>query len=322
MLRLIGWRLLQLPLILGVIFVITLLLVWVIPGSPLDQAEGRQVAPEVMAAMEAQYGLDQPAPVFAARYLGNVVLGSSHGWPDFGPSLEYKGQRVTNILAETLPVSAALGAAALAVGLLLGTTAGVVGALRPRSAWDASSLAVALIGISLPSFVTGTLLLAVFAGLTRRYLPGAELLHLPLGGWGSPAAMILPAIALGLAPAAYIARLIRLQLAELMASDFVRTAMAKGLTRRQALFRHALKLAFLPVLSYLGPAAASAMTGSFIVEQVFNIPGLGRYFVNAVLNKDQFLLLAIVLIYSTLLIVFNLVVDVAYAWIDPRIELA
>jgi oligopeptide transport system permease protein len=307
-------RLIQLPLILGIIFLLTLMLVWVIPGSPLETEDARQVDPAVIEAMEAQYGLNKSTPEFAVDYLLGIFRG------DFGPSLQYPGQTVRGILAETLPVSMALGVGALAFGLLLGTTAGVLGALKPGSALETGSLVIALIGISLPSFVTGNLLLAVFAGLTRRYLPDAEFLHLPLGGWGGPAALILPSIALGLAPAAYIARLIRLGLADVMSSDFVRTARAKGLTQREALFGHALKVAFLPVLSFLGPAAASALTGSFVIEQVFNIPGLGNYFVNAVLNKDQFLLLAIVLIYSTLLIGFNLVVDVAYAWLDPRIE--
>ncbi len=315
MMTLIFSRLLQLPVILAVIFSITLMLVWVIPGSPLETEDAKQVDPEVMEAMEAQYGLDVPTHEFAWNYLRGVVTRF-----DFGPSLQYPGQTVRGILGKTLPVSMALGVGALGFGLLLGTTAGVLGALKPGSALEATSLTVALIGISLPSFVTGNLLLAVFAGLTRRYLPDVEVLHLPLGGWGSPMAMVLPAIALGLAPAAYIARLIRLGLAEVMSSDFVRTARAKGLTQRQALFGHALKVAFLPVLSFMGPAAASAMTGSFVVEKVFNIPGLGADFVNAVLNKDQFLLLAIVLVYSTMLIVFNLMVDIAYAWLDPRIE--
>ncbi|MEM7575953.1 MAG: ABC transporter permease [Planctomycetota bacterium] len=317
MFNLILRRLIQLPFILAVIFVLTLMLVWVIPGSPLETEDARQVDPAVIKAMEAQYGLDQPTPVFAWNYLQGIVTGL-----DFGPSLQYPGQTVRGILADTLPVSIALGVGALAFGLLLGTTAGVLGALKPGSALETGSLLVALIGISLPSFVTGNILLAVFAGLTRRYLPELDVLHLPLGGWGGPMSLVLPSIALGLAPAAYIARLIRLGLADVMSSDFVRTARAKGLTQREALFGHALKVAFLPVLSFLGPAAASALTGSFVIEQVFNIPGLGNYFVNAVLNKDQFLLLAIVLIYSTLLIGFNLFVDVAYAWLDPRIELA
>ena len=315
MLRLLLLRLVQLPLILGVIFVLTLLLVWVIPGSPIERADAKELSPEVQRAIEAQYGLDRSTLGFAGMYLGDVVLRG-----DFGPSLQYPGQSVNQILRETAPVSAALGCGALAFGLLLGTAAGVVGALKPGSALEGGSLAVALIGISLPSFVTGNILLAVFAALPRRWFPEIGFLHLPLGGWEGPASLVLPAIALGLAPAAYIARLVRLQLADLMTQDFVRTARAKGLSHRAALFGHALKLAMLPVLSFLGPAAASALTGSFVIEKVFNIPGLGSYFVNAVLNKDQFLLLAIVLLYSTLLIVFNAVVDVAYAWVDPRIE--
>jgi oligopeptide transport system permease protein len=317
MVRLLLSRLLQLPLILAIIFLLTLMLVWVIPGSPIDRVDSKEVSPEIKRAIEAQYGLDQSTLGFAGTYVGDVLFRG-----DFGPSLQYPGQRVNDILAETLPVSAALGCAALGFGLLLGTTAGILGALKPGSAWEGGSLAVALIGISLPSFVTGNILLAIFAALTRRWFPDIDFLHLPLGGWEGPQSLILPAIALGLAPAAYIARLVRLQLAELMSADFVRTARAKGLSHRAALFGHALKLAMLPVLSFLGPAAAGTLTGSFVVEKVFNIPGLGNYFVNAVLNKDQFLLLAIVLLYSTLLIVFNLIVDLAYAWVDPRIELA
>ena len=183
--------------------------------------------------------------------------------------------------------------------------------MRPGSPLDAGSLGLTLLGISLPNFVTGSVLLVVFAGLLR---------WVPVGGWSSPVDMVLPAVTLGLAPSAYIARLIRLGLADVMNSDFVRTARAKGLSRDRALFKHALKVAYLPVLSFLGPAAASVMTGSFVVEKVFNIPGVGEYFVDAVLNKDQFLILGIVLVYATMLIVFNLLVDLAYAWLDPRIE--
>ena len=172
-------------------------------------------------------------------------------------------------------------------------------------------------GVSLPSFVTGVILLVVFAGLLQ---------WAPAGGWGDSVLplryMILPAVTLGLAPAAYIARLVRLGLADVMNSDYIRTARAKGLSPGHVLFKHALKVAFLPVLSFLGPAAAATMTGSFVVEKVFAIPGLGEHFVNAVINKDQFLILGLVLTYSTLLIVFNLLVDVAYAWVDPRIELS
>ncbi len=297
-------RLLQLPLILAVVFVVTLTLAWVVPGDPLARTDGVRPDPAVAEAMRREYNLDNPV-TFGLTYVRNLLRG------DFGPSLQYQDQRVGDIIARNLPVSARLGVAALCLAILIGTAAGVVGALRPGSPWDLTSLAIALIGISLPNFVTGSALLFIFA---------AWLGWFPVGGWGSPTQVILPAITLSLIPAAYIARLVRLGLADVMSSDFVRTARAKGLTRHRALFDHALKVAYLPVLSYLGPAAASAMTGSFVVEKVFNVPGLGTHFVDGVLNKDQFLILGIVLVYATMLVVFNLMVDLAYAWFDPRIE--
>jgi len=303
--RLIVSRLVQLPLLLAVIFAVTLTLAWLLPGSPLEKVEGRRTAPEILEAMERQYNLDNPFR-FAGSYLTNVFTGA-----DFGPSLEYQDQRVSAILAQGLPVSVQLGCLALVVGLVLGTAAGVLGALKPGTAWDTGSLAVALIGVSLPNFVTGSILLLVFAGLIPL---------LPVGGWGTPAHLVLPAITLGIAPAAYIARLTRLGLADILSSDFVRTARAKGLSERDAILKHAMKVAFLPVLSFLGPAAAAVMTGSFVVEQVFDVPGIGEHFVKAVLAKDQFLILGVVLVYATMLVLFNLIVDLAYAWVDPRIE--
>lgn len=304
MLHLIFWRLAQLPVLLVVIFLATFALAWVLPGSPLDEPD-RLPPPAIRDAMLRQYNLDSPWS-FVRGYVAGLARG------DLGPSLQYEDQRVSDIIARGLPVSAALGAAALAFALLLGTAAGVLGALRPNSLLDASSLAATLVGVSLPAFVTGSVLLALFAGLLRWF---------PVGGWGTPAHFVLPAITLGVLPAAYVARLVRLGLADVMSSDFIRTARAKGLSQNAALFRHALKVAYLPVLSYLGPAAATAMTGSFVVEKVFTIPGLGEHFVKAVITKDQFLILGVVLVYSTILIAFNLAVDVAYAWLDPRIEL-
>lgn len=307
MTRLIVVRLIQLPVIVAVIFMITFACAWMIPGDPLARPEAQRPPQEVQQAMRREYNLDSPWS-FLGAYVKKVVTRC-----DFGPSLKFRDQRVNDIIASGLPVSALLGVAALIVALHLGLAAGVLGALRPGSAVDMSSLAMALIGVSLPAFVTGSVLLVVFAGL----------LHLaPVGGWGTPRHLVLPAITLGVMPAAYIARLIRLGLADVMSSDYVRTARAKGLSMRRALFSHALKVAFLPVLSFLGPAAAAVMTGSFVVEEVFAIPGLGEHFVNAVLNKDQFLILGVVLVYSVMLVLFNLIVDVAYAWVDPRIELS
>ncbi|MEX0655548.1 MAG: ABC transporter permease [Phycisphaeraceae bacterium] len=309
--HLIFWRLLQLPVILIVIFLVTFLLVWVIPGNPLEAPEGRRPPPEIAAAMQRQYNMHSRT-AFASSYLTNLLTRG-----DFGPSLQYRDQRVNDILAQGLPVSASLGLLAMILALALGSAAGILGALRPGSLLDFSSLVMALVGISLPAFVTGSVLLVGFVALVLQLPPGTV-------GPGLDALMLrwlLPAVTLGVAPAAYIARLVRLGLADVMSSDFIRTARAKGLSQRQALFKHALKVAYLPVLSFLGPAAAAVLTGSFVVEEVFNIPGLGEYFVNAVRNKDQFLILGVVLVYSLLLVLFNLAVDVAYVWLDPRIEL-
>lgn len=323
MMRVLVSRLIQLPLILLVIFLVTFVLAWTVPGDPLERPEGRRPPKEIITAMQKQYGLDSPGS-FMRKYVTRLLL---HG--DFGPSLNHRDRTVNDIIGAGLPVSVMLGVAAIVLALLIGLAAGTVGALRPGSTLDLASLGMALVGVSLPSFVTGSVLLVIFAGVWQLA---------PVGGWEWPSSspwtlgfwqdtaqmlrhLVLPALTLSLAPAAYIARLIRLGLADVMSSDFVRTARAKGLSHHKALFGHAMKVAFLPVLSFLGPAAATAMTGAFVVEKVFNIPGLGRDFVDAVLHKDQFLILGLVLTYSTLLIVFNLVVDMAYAWVDPRIEL-
>ena len=314
MFHLVFWRLVQLPVILLVIFLATFTAVWIVPGNPLEAPEGQRPPAEIAEAMRRQYNLDNPVR-FATSYLRDLVLRG-----DMGPSLQYRDRRVADILRAALPVSAGLGAGALVIALFLGTAAGAAGALKPGSAWDVSSLAIALVGISLPAFVTASILLVGFVALMAL---------LPHGAWGLLGVgfeyrmerYVLPALTLALAPAAYIARLVRLGLAEIMASDFIRTARAKGLSRRQALFRHAMKVAYLPVLSFMGPAAAVVLTGSFVVERVFDIPGIGQYLVNGVLHGDQTLILGIVLVFSTMLVVFNLLVDVAYAWIDPRIEL-
>jgi oligopeptide transport system permease protein len=230
---------------------------------------------------------------------------------DLGPSLKNPDWRVNQIIAGSLPVSVTLGLAAMALALVVGVAAGVIGAVKPNSVADLLTLAVALVGISLPSFVIGTALVLVFP----VWLGVGD-----IGRWGRPQDVILPAVTLGLPYAAYIARLTRMGMVEHLKADFIRTARAKGVGEARILLKHALKNAFLPVLSYLGPATALAMTGSFVVEKVFNVPGMGQHFVNAVLNKDLFLIMGVVLIFATMLIVFNLAVDVLYRWVDPRIE--
>jgi oligopeptide transport system permease protein len=305
MLRFIAWRLAQLPVILLVIFLATFTLAWWIPGNPLENPD-KPVAPEIAEAMLRQYNLDSPWS-FLRSYTVNVITKG-----DLGPSLQYRDQTVNQIISDGLPVSVEVGFTALILALILGVGTGLISAMRPGSLWDMSSLGIAVIGISLPTFVTASVLMIVFAGMLK---------WLPVQGWGTWQHMVLPAITLCAMPGAYIARLTRMGLADVMQSDFIRTARAKGLSKNQTLIKHAMKVAFLPVLSFLGPASAATMTGSFVVEKVFNLPGLGEHFVQAVRNKDQFLILGVVLVFSTMLVLMNLLVDVAYAWVDPRIEL-
>lgn len=323
--RLILRRLLQLPLVLLAVYTLTLALAWGVPGNPLDAGEGRRPSPEVERAMRAQYRLDS----FGSFYLSYLESATGVAWIreqrpanrrpdapasrpffDLGPSLQYRDRRVNDLIADALPVSMTLGAAAVLLALLIGLAAGLAGALRPGTWLDHASLGLALLGVSLPGFVVGSVLLLVFSLWLGWFAVGA---------WQGAADLVLPAFTLSLPIAAYIARLTRLRLIEALASDYVRTARATGHPERVVVLRHALRNALLPVLGYLGPATAGAMTGSFVVEQVFSVPGMGQHFVNAVRNKDLFLIIGVVLVYSTLLVVFNLIVDVLYLWADPRI---
>ncbi len=334
MLGLVLRRLVQLPLILAVIYTLTLALAWAVPGNPLENPEGRRPPQEVVEAMKRQYHLDSFWTFYGSylrnasgvEYLGDRLSGRIAAERaaaaevgiapperrvfDLGPSLQYRDRNVNEIIGASLPVSMTLGGAAILLALVVGLTAGVIGAVKPNSLADISTLGVALVGISLPTFVIGTVLQVVFA----VWLGWVE-----FGGWGKLQNMILPTVTLSLPFAAYIARLTRMGMLDCMNADYIRTARAKGVGELGVLLRHALKNAFLPVLSYLGPATAMAMTGSFVVERVFIVPGMGQYFVNAVQNKDLFLIIGVVLIFATLLIVFNLVVDVMYRWVDPRI---
>ena len=310
-------RLLQLPFILLAIYTIAFALVWVVPGNPFDAAEGRRPPPEMQEAMRAQYRLDDPVG-FYLDYLGRAsgvswALGKAPRPFDLGPSLRFRDRSVNEIIADGLPVSLSIGVAAMLLALVTGTMAGTVGALRPGSAADLGTQLVAVVGISVPAFVTGSVLLLVFAAMLGL---------VPVGGWHGFRSMLLPSVALSLAPAAYVARLVRSQMLEQMRSQYVLTARAKGLSTRQAALRHALRNAFLPVLSYLGPATAVAVTGSFVVEKVFAVPGIGQHFVDAVLSKDITLLMGVVLVLGTFVILLNLAVDVLYAWIDPRTAVA
>jgi oligopeptide transport system permease protein len=313
--RMVLMRLLQVPFILLAIYTITFVLVWIIPGNPLEKPEGRRPPEEIARAMQARYHLDDPV-VFYGDYLAGVsgldwIQGSNGPVIDFGPSLRHENWTVNEILAAQLPVSILLGLTSMLLACVIGLGAGILGAIRPGSWIDLSTLLLALIGISMPIFVIGMVLLIMGA---------VHLGWFPVGGWGEPGHIVLPALALSLPFAAYIARLTRTGMIEELQSDHIRTARAKGMPEHVVIFKHALKNAFLPVLSYLGPATAAAMTGSFVVEKVFAVPGVGTHFVDAVLGKDITLILGVVLVYSTLLVLLNIFVDVLYRWIDPRIE--
>lgn len=322
MIGLVARRLLQLPLIVLAIYTVTFVLAWMLPGEAVMSDEGRRPPAEVLAAIKARYHLDDPwrfyweylAGASGVRWASESLSGTA-GRPaehvfDFGPSFRYQDWSVNELVSASLPVSVALGMSAIVIALGLGLTAGIVGALRPGSAWDGATMTIALIGISLPTFVIGTALVLIFP-----YAMGLG----TVGSWGRWQDILLPAVTLSLPFAAYIARLSRLGMIEVLSADFIRTARAKGLPMRRVVLKHALKNAFLPVLSYLGPACAMAMTGSFVVERVFNVPGMGQHFVAAVKNKDLFVIMGVTLIYSTMMVVFNLAVDVLYRWVDPRI---
>jgi len=314
-------RLLQLPLILIVIYTITFVLAWSLPGSAVINDEGRAPDAKVLEQIEKQYSLDNPL-AFYVQYLDRVTgvrwvrlhltgRGDEASYLfDFGPSFKYEDWNVNEVVGSALPVSVVLGLGAILIAVVIGTLAGVVGAVRPNSLADLGTLVVALVGISLPSFVVGTVLLILFPVVLGVGT---------VAGWGTVGDMVLPAFTLSLPFAAYIARLTRMGMIEELHSDYVRTARAKGVGGRTVVLKHALKNAFLPVLSYLGPATAFAMTGSFVIETVFNIPGIGQHFVDAVLNKDLFMIMGVTLVFAGMLVVFNLVVDVMYRWVDPRI---
>lgn len=296
-------RLLGLVPTLLVIVVLSFFVIRLAPGSPF--ASERAVPRQVLADLEAKYGFDQPMMVQLGRYLGNLVRG------DLGLSTKYPQRSVNEIIADGLPATMTLGAAALVWALILGIGAGILGAIRQNGPIDHGAMGLAMIGVSVPSFVLGPLLVLIFS---------LGLLWLPPAGWGSWRHVVLPAITLGTVYAAYIARLTRAGMLEVIRSDFVRTARAKGIPERTIVFRHMLKGGLLPVVSYLGPAVAHLMVGSVVVERIFATPGIGPYFVDAAFNRDYFLVMGIVVLYSGFLLIMNLVVDLAYGFLDPRIR--
>jgi len=283
---------------------VTTLLMYRAPGNPF--AQERVASPQVEQALRAQYGVPESATEFFAAYLRRLVVDGT-----FGPSIKVQGRSVEDLLLPALPVSLSLGLLALVIAAALGLTLGIRAGLRPQSLADHSSMGLVLIGVSLPSFVIGSALIVVFA---------LQLGWLPVAGWGGYRHLVLPAFTLALPYAAYIARLARSGTLEVMGQDFIRTARSKGLPERAVVLRHALKGALLPVVSYLGPAAAGIMTGSFVVEVLFGVPGMGQWFVKGAINRDYSLVLGTSILYFGFITFFNLAVDLAYAWLDPRVR--
>jgi len=285
------------------IVVLSFVLMRAVPGGPFDQE--KPLDPRIRERLEASYGLNDPIAVQCLRYVGKLLRG------DLGPSLRRPDASVNSILAAGFPKSALLGGTALLIALLVGGLAGVYAALHHNTIRDHAAMGLVMIGVSIPSMVLAPLLVSLFA-LTLHWFPTS--------GWGTLGHLVLPATALGLAYAARIARLTRGGMLEVLRQDFIRTARAKGLSEAAVVRRHALRLGLAPLVSYLGPATASILTGSFVIEQVFAIPGMGAHFINAATDRDYTLALGTVLVYSTLLVGLNLVADVSQALLDPRIR--
>ena len=284
------------------------------PGGPFDSQ--RRLPPEIEHNIKAAYNLDKPVYQQYFIYLGKLA----HG--DLGPSYKNKDFTVTEMIADGLPVSAKLGLSAMLLAVSFGLTMGTIAALRQNKATDYSVMSMAMIGITIPTFVMAPILTLIF-GVYGVSLFGYDL-SLPVGGWNGGALrnMILPVIVLALPQIAVISRLTRGSMVEVLHSNYVRTARAKGLSSFQVVIRHALRAAILPLVSYLGPAIAGILTGSLVVEQIFGIPGIGRYFVQGALNRDYTLVLGVLIFYATFVILLNLLADILYAVLDPRVRYA
>jgi oligopeptide transport system permease protein len=291
------------PLSLLVIFTLTFFLIRAAPGGPFS-AE-KNVPPQVMKELNRHYGLDKPLLTQYFTYLKSVVRGN------FGPSFKYPGRNVSDLIAGAFPVSLELGCYALLFAVLAGIPAGAFAASKAGTWRDYLVMAFSMAGVCIPAFVLGPLLALVF---------GLSLGWLPVSGWSAPADRVMPSLTLGIIYVAYIARLMRGSMLDILVQDYIKAARAKGLDERTILFRHALRGALLPVLSFLGPAAAGLITGSFVVETIFSVPGLGRFFVTAAFNRDYTMIMGTVIFYAVIIMTFNMIVDIMIALLDPRIR--
>ncbi len=304
MIRYTLWRVLQGIPVLLIVASITFALLRFLPGGPFEREKA--LPPEIIRNIEARYHLDEPLGRQYLRYLADLARG------DLGPSYKYVGRDVTQILREAFPVSLQLGAVAFVLSCLFGVTTGLFAAVHRGSSVDRAIMLLALLGVSVPSFVLGAVLV-LGVGLGLGWLPAAL--------WEGPLYAVLPALTLAALPTAYVAQLTRTSVIEVIDLDHVRTARAKGLSELRVRLRHVLRNALLAVVTYFGPLLAVLLTGSFVVEQIFAIPGIGRFFVTAVTNRDYPLVMGVTLLYAVLVVGANLVVDLLYGWLDPRIRL-
>jgi oligopeptide transport system permease protein len=306
MLRFIGRRLLVAIPTLFLVVTVAFFMMRAAPGSPFDM--DRKLAPEILRNVEAKYGMNRPLTEQYVRYLGDVLQG------DLGPSLKYKDKSVAEILKENYPVSVILGLSAIIIASIVGVTLGVLAAVRQNRSVDYGVMTLAILGVCVPTFVTAPLLVLLFAS-TLGWAPSA--------GWNGGALpnLVLPVTVLALPQIAIISRLTRAGMVEVLHSNYVRTARAKGLPERRIVTRHALRAAILPLVSYLGPACAGLLTGSLVVEKIFNLPGLGKFFVISALQRDYTVVMGMVIVYAALILFLNLLADLLYAALDPRVRL-
>lgn len=305
------WRYVLRRLLVGiptllVIITLAFFMVRFAPGGPFDME--RTLPPEIQANLNAMYHLDEPLWQQYLRYMGSLLQG------DFGPSFQYADRTVNELIGYGFPISMKIGLIAIAIAVVVGSLLGITAAIKQNTPTDYTVMGLAMTGITIPTFVMAPILMLIFA---------VYLGWLPAGGWGnSTAQMVLPILTLAFPQIAYVSRLMRGSMIEVLRANHVRTARAKGLSDRQVILRHCLKPALMPIVSYLGPACAAVLTGSVVIEQIFGIPGIGRYFVQGALNRDYTLVLGVVVFYGVLIVLFNLLVDLAYAWLDPKVRLS
>lgn len=304
MLLYIAKRLLTAIPVLFIVILITFVLVRLAPGGPFD--EEREVPAQVLENLNKRYHLDDPLHVQFFSYVGNLLQG------DFGPSYKYPNRSVTEIIFSGVPVTMELGFYALLIAMTIGIATGVFSSLKPNTAQDYVPMSLAMIGICLPSFVLGPLLILTF-GIWNNMLP--------VSGWGyAPYDKILPAITLGSTYAAYVARLTRGGMLEVLSQDYIRTARAKGLSEWRVVFLHAFRGGIAPVVAFSGPAAAGLLSGSFVVESIFQIPGMGRFYLQAAFNRDYTMILGTTIFFAFLIIIFNLIADIVLVWLNPKLR--